>query len=91
MSQSEQVSTNQSPIQSNSNINLSNELSQTDAIKVLIRAAQVAQEKGAYSLQEASLIHQAVSTFMVSTDDTDKTNEEAKEQVINNTNNVTSQ
>lgn len=91
MSQSEQVSTNQSPIQSKSNINLSNELSQTDAIKVLIRAAQVAQEKGAYSLQEASLIHQAVSTFMVSTDDTDKTNEEAKEQVINNTNNVTSQ
>jgi hypothetical protein len=91
MSQSEQVSTNQSPIQSNSNINLSNELSQTDAIKVLIRAAQVAQEKGAYSLQEASLIHQAVSTFMVSTDDTDKTNEEVKEQVINNTNNVTSQ
>ena len=43
MSQSEQVSTNQSPIQSNSNINLSNELSQTDAIKVLIRASQVAQ------------------------------------------------
>ena len=89
MNHSEDISTNQSQ-QPTSNINLPNELSQTDAIKVLIRAVQVAQEKGAYSLQEASLIHQAVSTFMINNDDQNNDpvviDETSKEKVINNTN-----
>lgn len=65
-----------------SSSNLKTELSQTDAIKVLIRAAQVAQEKGAYTLQEASLIHNAVSTFMVVNE------EKNNSELVNNTESV---
>ena len=64
--------------------NLGPELSQTDAIKVLIRAAQVAQEKGAYSLQEASLIHQAVSTFMVNPNQQSESEENKTDSAVNN-------
>ena len=63
--------------------NLGSELSQTDAIKVLIRAAQVAQEKGAYSLQEASLIHQAVSTFMVNPNQQTESEENKTDSAVN--------
>lgn len=63
--------------------NLGSELSQTDAIKVLIRAAQVAQEKGAYSLQEASLIHQAVSTFMVNPNQQSESEENKTDSAVN--------
>ena len=40
-------------------------MSQADAIKVLIRAVQVAQSKGVYNLDEAAVLHQAVQTFIV--------------------------
>jgi hypothetical protein len=74
------------------NISLGKDLSQTDAIKVLIRAAQVGQEKGAYSLQEASLIHNAVATFMINPNEkkneVDDTNTSDSSSSINNVNEV---
>lgn len=83
MNQNTQSESNNQP-----NISLGKDLSQTDAIKVLIRAAQVGQEKGAYSLQEASLIHNAVATFMVNPND--KKNEDTNTEVssINNVDDV---
>ncbi len=71
--------------------NLGPELSQTDAIKVLIRAAQVAQEKGAYSLQEASLIHQAVSTFMVNPNQQTEMDENSNDTAVNNISEINDQ
>ena len=37
---------------------------QTDAIKILIKAAQIAQSKGVFSLEEACTIHHAISIFI---------------------------
>lgn len=39
-------------------------MNQTDAIKILIKATQIAQKKGAYNLSEASIIHEAISCFI---------------------------
>ena len=66
------------------------DLSQTDAIKVLIRAVQVAQEKGAYTLQEAALVHQAVSKFIVTPPEETDGGEEGDEDepTVNNTGDV---
>jgi len=85
MNQNTQSESNNQP-----NISLGKDLSQTDAIKVLIRAAQVGQEKGAYSLQEASLIHNAVATFMVNPNDKKNENEDTNTGVssINNVDDV---
>lgn len=41
------------------------ELNQEEAIKVLIKAVQLAQSKGAFNLDEASVIHKAIKTFIV--------------------------
>ena len=38
-------------------------MNQNDALNVLARAVSVAQSKGAYSLEEAALIAQAVAAF----------------------------
>jgi len=43
---------------------MSEQINQADAIKILIRAVQVAQSKGVYNLNEAATIHQAVSAFI---------------------------
>jgi len=64
------------------------ELTQTDAIKVLIRAVQVAQEKGCYTLDEAALVHQAVSKFVIPSSND---NSEEKKTSINNTEVVSDQ
>ena len=42
-------------------------MNQNEALNVLVQAVNLAQSKGAYSLQEAAAITQAVSTF-ISTD-----------------------
>jgi hypothetical protein len=42
-------------------------MNQNEALNVLVQAVNVAQSKGAYSLQEAAVITEAVSTF-ISTD-----------------------
>ena len=38
-------------------------MNQQQALTVLVQAAQVAQSKGAFSLQEAGIVAQAVATF----------------------------
>ena len=43
---------------------MSEQVNQADAIKILIRAVQVAQSKGVYNLNEAATIHRAVSAFI---------------------------
>jgi hypothetical protein len=40
------------------------ELNQQQALNVLIRAAQVAQSKGAFTLDDAELVNKAVRTFI---------------------------
>ena len=42
-------------------------MNQNEALNVLVQAVNLAQSKGAYSLQEAAAITEAVSTF-ISTD-----------------------
>ena len=68
-------------------------MNQSDAIKILIRAVQVAQGKGAYNLDEASTIHQAVSCFVSRTSGEDsnaQTNQlETATTTVNDTKNVT--
>ncbi len=39
-------------------------MNQNEALNVLVQAVNLAQSKGAYSLQEAAAITQAVSTFI---------------------------
>jgi|2_EtaG_2_1085320.scaffolds.fasta_scaffold23600_4 hypothetical protein len=53
-------------------------MEQNQALKVLLQAATVAQTRGAYSLQEAGAIAQAVAVFTVSssTNVEDNTNKE---------------
>jgi len=43
-------------------------MDQTQALNVLVQAAQVAQSKGAFSLQEAAMVAEATSTFMPAKD-----------------------
>lgn len=43
---------------------MSEQINQADAIKILIRAVQVAQSKGVYNLNEAATVHRAVSAFI---------------------------
>ena len=77
--------------QSSQNLN-NKDLSQTDAIKVLIRAVQVAQEKGCYTLDEAALVHQAVSKFIVpNSQDMETIKENTSENTINNTSDINEQ
>ena len=38
-------------------------MTQQEALEALIRAVKVAQQRGAYSLEEASAVHNAVATF----------------------------
>ena len=38
-------------------------MDQTQALNVLVQAAQVAQSKGAFSLQEAAMVAEATSAF----------------------------
>ena len=65
---------------------MDNKLSNEDAIKVLIRAAQIAQSKGCFSLEEASTIHNACLTFISKEPSTNtaptKKNEENRESGV---------
>lgn len=44
---------------------------QSDAIRVLIKAVQIAQSKGVYNLEQASTIFKAISLFVKSNEDKD--------------------
>ena len=39
-------------------------MNQTDAIKILIKAAKIGQRNGSYSLSEAAAIYDAISCFI---------------------------
>ena len=56
-------------------------LTQEQALSVLISAAKVAQSKGAFSLEDASLIQKAISTFVPTKEQEDKSTA-AKAQVV---------
>ena len=62
-------------------------MEQPDAIKILIRAVQVAQSKGVYNLDEASIVHQAVQTFIIRKSDSVNN---ITANIVNDTNNVAS-
>jgi hypothetical protein len=53
--------------------------SQEDAIKVLIKSVNVAQQRGAYNLVEAATIHKAVSVFLTKADDSATTTQTGKQ------------
>jgi hypothetical protein len=55
-------------------------MDQQQALTVLVQAVQVAQSKGAYSLQEASTVAEAVSTFQPPQEDLIATTEETAEE-----------
>ena len=48
---------------SESQQNLSN-LTQENALKILINSVTVAQKRGCFNLEEAAVVHQAVSAFV---------------------------
>jgi len=48
-------------------------MDQQQALTVLVQAVQVAQSKGAYSLQEASTVAEAVGAFQPTTEDSEVT------------------
>ena len=54
-------------------------MDQREALSVLIQAANVAQSKGAFNLQEASAIAIAVSTFTVPPPETNSEKEDTTE------------
>ena len=55
-------------------------MEQNEALKVLLQAATVAQSRGAYSLQEASAIAEAVAVFTVTPSSTDVEKNTNKEE-----------
>ena len=63
-------------------------LSQNDAIKILIKAVQLAQSKGSYTLNEASTIHQAVSVFINSEKEKEEEENINSDSTINSDNKV---
>ena len=71
----------------NSQKNSNSTMEQPDAIKILIRAVQVAQSKGVYNLDEAAIIHQAVQTFMIRKSETVNN---LTDTIVNDTNNIAS-
>jgi hypothetical protein len=59
-------------------------MNQTQAVNVLIQAANKAQNTGAFDLQEAAIVAQAVAAFTTSSETTDLTaNEDAEEAQSN--------
>ena len=56
--------------------NENKELSFNDAVDVLLQAAQIAQQKGAFSLQNASMVYQAMNKIQ----DSYKQAQEAKQE-----------
>jgi hypothetical protein len=58
-------------------------MNQTDAIKILIKAAKIGQRNGSYSLSEAAAIYDAISCFIdISSEEND-----IKEETENSVNN----
>ncbi len=51
--------------------NLTQALTQEDALKILINAAVVSQKRGVFSLDEAAVIHRAVQSFTPPKTETD--------------------
>lgn len=47
------------------------ELTQSQAVNVLIQAARIAQSKGAYTLEDAELVSKAIKVFMPSSENAD--------------------
>lgn len=68
-------------------------MDQTNAIKVLIKAVQVAQQKGCYTLDEASVIHRACSCFINNNPDENSLNsgEQKSTETVNDPGIITDQ
>lgn len=56
-------------------------LTQEQAIGVLIQAAQIAQSKGAYTLEDAEIISRAIKVFKKETKETEETQSENQSQI----------
>lgn len=56
-------------------------MTQEQALQVLIQAAQLAQSKGAFTLQEAGIVAQAIETFSKPVEEV-KTGKPAKEKEV---------
>ena len=46
------------------NLNMEQELNQSQAVNVLIQAARIAQSKGAFTLEDAELVSKAIRVFV---------------------------
>ena len=55
-------------------------MDQQQAILVLVQAAQLAQSKGVFSLQEAGIVAQAVAVFAPPVEDQEAVSEEEEEE-----------
>ena len=63
------------------------QINQADAIKILIKAAHMSQRKGVFNLEEAVIIHKAISVFMVKNENDNQFIESmSKSNSINNSN-----
>jgi len=60
-------------------------IGQADAIKILIKAAQIAQSKGCFTFEQSSTIFQAISTFLINNDEQVNTDIDDSEHNVNNT------
>lgn len=56
-------------------------LTQEQAIGVLIQAVQIAQSKGAYTLEDAEIISRAIKAFKKETEETKETQSENQSQI----------
>ena len=54
----------QEKTQANKPVEIPEVLSQPQALQILVDAARIAQSKGVFTLDDAALVHKAITTFM---------------------------
>ena len=57
-------------------------MNQAQAVNVLIQAARIAQSKGAFTLDDAALVAQAIKIFVPNEESTDSDNGDASEETV---------
>jgi hypothetical protein len=65
------------------NLNMEQELNQSQAVNVLIQAARIAQSKGAFTLEDAELVSKAIKVFTPAS-----SQEDGVDPVVNQTEHV---
>lgn len=55
---------NEQPVEETKQNEIPEVLTQSEAVSVLIQAAEIAQKKGIYTFEESALIYKAIKTFV---------------------------